>query len=145
MTSVPAIGFEYRPSRGFERALACVTVLAAVAVWLSGMPWWGCLPVSFALGAALALACRRWRGGAPRAAMWAADGHWMLRQAASEDVAASLLSFRTGPACLWLRLQPASRPPVSLLLAPDNSDADLRRRLRMRLAATRTEEPVAAP
>ena len=141
MTSAPAIGFEYRPSRAFESVLGAMTLLALAALWLSALPWWGCLMASLALGGAGMFERRRWRLGTVSAALWATDGHWTLR-AGSEDVPASLLSFRIGGGCLWLRLQPMSGRPVSLLLAPDNGDADLRRRLRMRLAATRMETPL---
>jgi toxin CptA len=141
MTSVPAIGFEYRPSRVAERVLAAVTALAVAAVWLSAMPWWGCLAASIALGTAWTLEHRRWRRPSIRAAVWASDGSWMLQQASSAEMPAHLRSFRALAGCLWLRLEAAPRRPVSLFFAPDNSDADLRRRLRMRLAATRADDP----
>ena len=135
MTSAPAIGFEYAPSRRWGRACAGMTLLAMAAGWLSGLPWWGALALTIALAAALPAT---WRGGrrAPvRSAGWAADGGWTLRDARCADTPATLLSSRALGDCLWLRLQPASGRPVDLLLAPDNSEADLRRRLRMRLAA----------
>lgn len=144
MTSAPAIGFEYRPSRAFERVLAGMTALAGVAVWLSAMPWWGCLIASVALATALLVEGRRRRRGVVRAAVWTSDGSWLLRQATSDDAPATLLSSRVLAGCLWLHLQTASRKPVFLLLAPDNSGADLRRRLRMRLVATRAADPADA-
>ncbi len=144
MTSAPAIGFEYAPSRAMEWALAGTASLAGMAVWLSAMPWWGCLVASFALVAALILKCRRWRQAPVGGAVWASDGSWVLREASSEATA-TLLSFRDLAGCLWLRFETASRGPVSLLLAPDNSGADLRRRLRMRLAATCTDTATAVP
>jgi toxin CptA len=45
-----------------------------------------------------------------------------------------LLSHRVIGSCVLLRLKTDHATEV-LLLAPDNSDADIRRRLRMRLAA----------
>lgn len=52
-----------------------------------------------------------------------------------QDAAATLASFRViGEQAVWLRLSLAGQGHVALLLAPDNSDADIRRRLRMRLA-----------
>jgi len=137
MTSAPAIGFEYGPSRLVARACAGMALLAVLAVWLSGLPGWGRVAMTCALAAALFVEGRRWRRPRATAAGWAADGGWTLRDAMSTDISATLLSFRLLAGCVWLRLQPASGRLLSLLLTPDNSDADLRRRLRMRLAATR--------
>ena len=56
--------------------------------------------------------------------------HW----ADGNDGRAQLESFRVLGAWILLRLRAADGRRVVLLLTPDNSDADLRRRLRMRLA-----------
>jgi toxin CptA len=135
MTSAPAIGFEYAPSRGWGRACAGMTLLAAAAGWLSALPWWCALALTAALAVALPPTWRAWRRPPIRSAGWAADGGWTLRDAHWADTPATLLSSRALGDCLWLRLQPTSGAAVNLLLTPDNSDADLRRRLRMRLAA----------
>jgi len=135
MTSAPAIGFEYAPSRLLAKACAALTLLALSAVGLSGLPWPGRVGLACALALAALLEWRTLRRTSIRAAGWAADGSWMLRDASSTDLPATLLSARVLGGCLWLRLQPAAGRPLNLLLAPDNSDADLRRRLRMRLAA----------
>lgn len=135
MTSAPAIGFEYAPSRLAARSCVGMALLAAAAVWLCGMPWWGRLMVSCALAALLVVERRHRRHPAVTAAGWAADGSWTLRDAHSADTAATLRSSRLLGGCVWLCLQPSSGRAVNLLLAPDNSDEDLRRRLRMRLAA----------
>jgi toxin CptA len=56
--------------------------------------------------------------------------------AGGEDMAASLRAFRVvGEQVVWLHLSTAGHGRYSLLMAPDNSDADIRRRLRMRLAS----------
>ncbi|MGO4700344.1 protein YgfX [Dyella sp. 2RAB6] len=135
MTSAPAIGFEYAPSRLLARSCAGLAWLALLAVWLCGMPWWGKCAMSCVLAAALLAERRRWLRPGVTSAGWAADGGWTLRDATSTDIQAMLLSSRVLAGCVWLRLRLASGPALSLLLAPDNSDADLRRRLRMRLAA----------
>lgn len=135
MTSAPAIGFEYAPSRLLARACAAMALLALSAVALCGLPWPGRVGLAAALALALLLEWRARRRVSVRAAGWAADGSWLLRDANSADLPATLLSARELGGCLWLRLQPAAGRTLSLLLAPDNSDADLRRRLRMRLAA----------
>ncbi|MBT2116728.1 hypothetical protein KK141_06065 [Dyella sp. LX-66] len=135
MTSAPAIGFEYAPSRLAARGCAGMALLAVAAVWLCGLPWWGRLMLSCALAALWVVERRLGRHPAVTAAGWAADGSWALRDAQSADTVAELRSSRLLGGCVWLCLQPSSGRPVNLLLAPDNSDEDLRRRLRMRLAA----------
>ncbi|MHA6203182.1 protein YgfX [Dyella soli] len=125
--------------------LLFVSLLAVLAVLLSAIPSW--------LKAALvgATAWATWRAIATstrpkvRAAGWAHDGGWSLRMATGEDLPAVLRSFRVaGEAAVWLHLQVAGRKNVSLLLAPDNSDADIRRRLRMRLATLDSGETLPA-
>ena len=135
MTSAPAIGFEYAPSRLVARACSGMALLAALAIWLSGVALWGKPVLTAVLLLAWLVEWGRWRRPSITSAGWAADGGWTLRDATSADRAATLCSSRVLAGCVWLRLQPTSGRPVSLLLAPDNSDDDLRRRLRMRLAA----------
>ena len=135
MTSAPAIGFEYRPSRWLSRVLCLVSALATLAVWICALPWLVKLTLSLAIGLALGLILMRWSGVAVRAAGWGRDGGWSLRWRDEQDSAATLASYRViGTQAVWLRLSLAGRGRVALLLAPDNSDADIRRRLRMRLA-----------
>jgi toxin CptA len=57
-----------------------------------------------------------------------------------EDVPATLASFRVLGALVLLRFKTARHGTHTLLLAPDNSDADIRRRLRMRLATLQPGE-----
>lgn len=135
MTSAPAIGFEYRPSRWLGRLLCAVSVLAVLSVWLSGVPWAVKLLLVTVLVAAAWRTIARLADSRVTAAGWGRDGGWSLRMEDSEDVAATLQAFRVvGVTVVWLRLSAPGRGGASLLLAPDNSDADIRRRLRMRLA-----------
>lgn len=145
MTSAPAIGFEYRPSRWLGRLLCLVAVLATLAVWLSAVPWPAKLVISIALGVALWRTLRRWSGVAVQAAGWGRDGSWSLRLRGDQDCAATLTSSRViGDRAVWLRLSLAGSGQVALMLAPDNSDADIRRRLRMRLAQVEASGTYAA-
>jgi len=135
MTSAPAIGFEVRPSHWLGRLLFSVSLLAMVAIWLCALAWMA----KIALSAAVGFACWRAQAGPfkaqVKAAGWSRDGGWTLRMSEGEDMAATLASFRVvGEVAVWLRLALPGRHHVVLLLAPDNSDADIRRRLRMRLA-----------
>lgn len=142
MTSAPAIGFEYRPSRLLRRTLIVVAALAILAVALSALAAW--LKLLLAMVASLAIwhALRRLATNPIAAAGWSADDAWTLRLTDHEDVPATLASFRVLGAFVLLRLQTAERGVQMLLLAPDNSDADIRRRLRMRLATIQPGEAV---
>ena len=115
MTSAPAIGFDYAPSRWLRRVLLLVAALAVVVVMSCSLPLWIRLTLVVVAG-------------------WGSGPDWTLHMADNEDVAAALLSFRVLGPFVLLRLRAADRGVHALLLAPDNSDADIRRRLRMRLA-----------
>jgi toxin CptA len=135
MTSAPAIGFEYRPSRWLGRLLGVVSALAILSVWLSGVPGAVKLLLVVVLVAAAYFTIMRSAKSLVTAAGCGRDGSWSLRMVGSEDVPATLQSFRVvGATVVWLRLKAPGHRGISLLLTPDNSDADIRRRLRTRLA-----------
>ena len=135
MTSAPAIGFEYRPSRCLPGLLTAVALLALVAIGLCGLSLWlkglGVLLATILYGYGL----RSATCSPVRAAGWSAEGGWSLRLVDGADRSARLASFRQLGAFVLLRLALDAGGSTVLLLAPDNSDADIRRRLRMRLAA----------
>ncbi|MEW9623457.1 hypothetical protein [Rhodanobacter geophilus] len=134
MTSAPAIGFEYRPSRWLPRLLWALTVLAILAIALCGLPVGLKLPLAALVVLLVFRVVRRWSASPVHAAGWNGEGGWSLRLADHSDVPAMLASFRVLGAVILLRLHAPSLGEQVLLLAPDNSDADIRRRLRMRLA-----------
>ncbi|GGY18677.1 hypothetical protein GCM10008098_08410 [Rhodanobacter panaciterrae] len=142
MTSAPAIGFEYRPSRLLRRVLLVIAVLALLAVVLCALTPW--LKLLLIVGVLLATwqSVRKTAGSPVTAAGWSADSNWTLHLADHEDVPATLASFRVLGDFVLLRLQTAKQGMQVLLLAPDNSDADIRRRLRMRLATVQPGEAV---
>ena len=140
MTSAPAIGFDYVPSRWLQRLLLAVAALTALAVMLCALSWWLRWVLVVVVLLATWLTCRRLAASMVAAAGWSTDRDWTLRMADHEDVPASLVSFRVLGACVLLRLRTAEQGVQVLLLAPDNSDADIRRRLRMRLAAVQPGE-----
>jgi len=140
MTSAPAIGFEYRPSHLLRRVLLLVAGLAVLAVALSALPAWLKLLLAMLVALAARDALRRLAAGPVVAAGWSADDVWTLHLADHQDVPATLASFRVLGAFVLLRLRTAERGTQVLLLAPDNSDADIRRRLRMRLATVQPHE-----
>jgi len=131
MTSAPAIGFEYRPSRWPAIATAAMLLLAVLAVALSGLPGWARLVVA---GSAMAgvLVSLAWRPAPPASVGWSPESGWSLIGADGCEAGATLVSHRVMAGCLVLELRTPRRQVLWLM--PDNSDADTRRRLRMRLA-----------
>ena len=135
MTSAPAIGFEYRPSRWLGRVLLAVATLAMLALSLSAVPQPYKVVLAAALVAATGRAWMRFAHSPVIAAGWSHRSGWTLRMIGGEDQPASLRAFRiAGERVIWLHLVASGQRRISLLLAPDNSDGDIRRRLRMRLA-----------
>ena len=137
MTSAPAIGFEYRPSRWVPRLLVVMTFLVLLAIALSGMA----LVWQIVLAMGTVIACRHTllRLRLPIYAVgWAGQSGWTLRGLDGSDDTATLLSFRAIGGVVLLRLASCRYGKLTLWLLPDNSDADIRRRLRMRLAILRT-------
>ena len=141
MTSAPAIGFEYRPSRTLAHLRGAVAVLALVAIASCGLALWLKVLLAILVIALTARAGRRARRSRIVAAGLDQEGGWSLRHADGADVAATLASFRILGAFVLLRLATDERRSETLLLGPDNSDADIRRRLRMRLVV-RPHDPV---
>lgn len=140
MTSAPAIGFDYRPSRLPGRLLATVVALALGAIALSGAPLvlkLGLAAGTLVLGRAAARRSRRSRV----AGVGCGPDGWAIYRADRSRLGARLASCRVVGPFVLLRL--ATDDAVeALLLAPDNSDRDIRRRLRMRLA---TQAPAPIP
>ena len=140
MTSAPAIGFEYRPPRLLRRTLVLITALTMLAMALSALLVWLKLLLAAAVSLATWHVLRRLAAGPVAAAGWSADDVWTLRLTDHQDMPATLASFRVLGVFVLLRLRTAEQGVQVLLLAPDNSDADIRRRLRMRLATIQPGE-----
>jgi toxin CptA len=140
MTSAPAIGFDHAPSRLLQRALLLVAALAVFSTLLCALPLWLRLMLAILIVVATWDARRRLAAPAVVAAGWSGGSDWTLHMTDREDVPASLVSFRVLGAFVLLRLRSARHGTCVLLLAPDNSDADIRRRLRMRLATMQPGE-----
>lgn len=133
MTSAPAIGFEYRPSRWVPRLLIAVTCVALLAMMLSGTPVF--LKIVLAIAAIVTCGYTLHRLRLPiNAVGWASQSGWTLHGVDGADDPATLLSFRVMRGLVLLRLASQRYGTLTLWLLPDNSDADIRRRLRMRLA-----------
>ena len=145
MRSAPAIAFDYRPSRWLSVLGAVVGVLAIAAPWGSGLGVLVRVGVSIA---ALAFAVEGLRRHAqPRfRRVSCREGEWFLLDAGGNEHAAVLRgSTRLGPLlALGFGL---GRGSTWLVLAPDNLDADTRRRLVLLLARApaRSEPTTPAP
>jgi toxin CptA len=142
MTSAPAIGFEYRPSRMLRRVLILIAVLAVLAIVLCASALWLKLLLIAGVLLATGQSLRKAAVSLVAAAGWSAGNDWTLHLKDHEDVPATLASFRVLAGFVLLRLRTTEQGTQVLLLAPDNSDADIRRHLRMRLATVQTGEAV---
>jgi len=134
MKSAPAIAFDYVPSRGLLATVIAVSGLALLAIALSGVSLW--------LKGVLALAACVYAGRALiglrkpliRRCAWYESGHWRVHDASGQELEASLRQASVRGSCIVLRLHSALARSSTLVLLPDNCDADTRRRLRVRLA-----------
>jgi len=137
MKSAPAIAFDYAPSRWLTAAIVAIALLALVGVGFAGIGTWlklalGCGAVAYAVHA-----LRRHLGSAMRRVAWHEAGHWRIARADGEERVAELRHAVVRGAWLVLTLRVGNGERVALILGPDNSDADVRRRLRVRLARAR--------
>lgn len=134
MKSAAAIAFEHRPSRLLVAAIATVLVLALLADALSGLA----IVAKLGLGAlAIAYAgysLRRLLGKPVCRAAWHSAGHWRVVDGNGEEHVADLVHATVRADWITLNLRRSDGVRVALVLAPDNSEADIRRRLRVRLA-----------
>ena len=143
MKSAAAIAFDYRPSRRLCAAVAVVCALAIAAAFWSGFDLRVRLPAAASALAYAAWEMRRFLASAPRRAAWREAGHWRLACDDAEHLAELRGStVRAGWIVLDLRRGDGRR--ITLVLSPDNCDADTRRRLRVRLARVSGEPASAA-
>lgn len=139
MPSAPAIGFEYQPPRLLLHVILGVAALALLSIGLSGLPWPGKFLLAMAVLIASWRSTRKLRRAWIAAAGWNADEQWTVRLVSGDDAAATLVSFHVLGAFVLLRLRVTGLGVHVLLLGPDNSDGDIRRRLRMRLAIVQAD------
>ena len=143
MKSAPAIAFDYRPSRRVAIAVVGVASLAILAVFLSGLSLGMRLVLALAalvltvlaLGKHLRPRIRRVAHGA---------GGWLLVDGEGNEGSARLVAHVQRGNLLLLDFRAEEQSGHQrILLTTDNSDADLRRRLVLVLAATvRASNPI---
>lgn len=114
--------------------------MAMVAIVLCSAAWWLKGLLLLATAALTLRTLRRVSDPVVAAVGWSRDSGWTLRLRDHSDISATLLSFRVIASFVLLRLRTDEQGIQVLFLAPDNSDADIRRRLRMRLATMQLEE-----
>lgn len=128
MKSAPTIAFDYAPSLLLLAALCVVGSAAAFAPWLSALPLPACMALSLLALAVAAFSARSlWHPPFVRVG-YRGDG-WVLLDAGGNEHAAVLHSYRHLGAFVALDWSHARRARFRIVLAPDNADADTRRRL----------------
>ena len=128
MKSAPSIAFDYAPSRLVLSALCVVATFATVAPWFSALPVAACVALSaLAIGFA-ARALRSFRAPQFVRIAYRGDG-WVLLDRAGAERAALLRSYRHLGVFVTLDWRHARRARFRVVLAPDNLDAETRRRL----------------
>lgn len=135
MRSAPTITFEARPSRLLLAGVVGMAALAVLAIWLSRLPWAVAAAASACVIVLVIVQARRMRKRTVQRVAWQSDDNWILVLDDDEQVQARLCGSRVLGPMIVLRFSWARTGRVALFLTPDNLDADLRRRLRMRLSA----------
>lgn len=133
MKSAPAIAFDLRPSRRIGAAAGVVVALATLVPWVTRLS--AEVAVVLSLGAFVLGASALWRHMRPpfRRAAWRESG-WILLDDDGLEHAAELESHARLGTLLALGFRHGPRARFRFLLAPDNLDADTRRRLILLLA-----------
>lgn len=145
MKSAPTIAFEFRPSRIVAAVTVAIAIVAVIAPWLSGLPWYARALVSIAVLAVAAFALRRHLAPPFGRIAFGADGWRLIDHAGVESMATRTTHVALGP-LLSLSFVTGSRRWTALI-APDNLDRETARRLRALLARpqprpSRDGEPV---
>lgn len=129
MKSAPTIAFDYRPSRQLGVAGLALAAVAVLACWLAGLPWWLRLSASLAALAFAAHVFPRFLRPRFRRIAWRSSG-WTLVDANGHEHTADLCRhMRFGAWLLALEFRHGPRSRFHAVIAPDNVDADTRRRL----------------
>lgn len=134
MKSVPAIAFDYRPSRWLLLALAVITALALVAIALCGLDPWIKLALAVLTLAYALYSSKRFLYPPFIHLMWHSSGHWRLRDIAEREQVGELRDAVVLGALIVLMLRVDPKRTCSFVLLLDNVDEETRRRLRVRLA-----------
>ncbi|MEP6881008.1 MAG: hypothetical protein ABI866_03390 [Dokdonella sp.] len=140
MKSAPAIAFDYLPSRGLAIAIIGVTLLATIAVLLGGVGIAFELPIAISTLVFGTWSLRRHlKPNVVRIARGA--GGWLLVDATGKEFPVTLVDSLRHGFLLVLGFRQDEGPIQRFVFAPDNCDADLRRRLVLTVASGKNPEP----
>jgi hypothetical protein len=140
MRSVPSIAFDARPSPTLAYAAAIGVVAAIVTPWQSALPTIARVAASAVACAAGVVALTRFeRPRFARVAHGAAG--WTLVDPNGEAQSAELVAHRRLGTWLALDFRDTSDRRFRIVLGPDNSDAETRRRLALMLSRAEIARP----
>lgn len=128
MKSAPSIAFDYAPSRLVFAALCVVAGLAAAAPWFSALPPAVCAALSLFAVVLATIAARSFQAPPFVRIAYRGDG-WVLLDRAGIEHAALLRAYRHLGVFVTLDWRHARHARFRVVLAPDNLDAETRRRL----------------
>jgi len=134
MKSALAIGFDYAPSRMLGAGVVLIWLLGVAALAVCGLPAWSKAALAIATSLYAAWTVRDFLRPSCRHLLWHDAGHWRLSADVGEDQVAELAHAVVRGAWIVLVLRRTDGTRASFVLAPDNCSADVRRRLRVRLA-----------
>lgn len=112
-----------------------IALLVLIALALTRLPWLVRVIVSAWVVVYAWVSVRRLGRHTLRSVGWHADDSWTLQLADGGDAPGRLLSGRVIGPLIVLRLAWSDGDGCALILLPDNTDVDVRRRLRVRLSA----------
>lgn len=140
MKSAPSIAFDFSPSRGISIAIAVITLLAMVAVLLGGFAMALKPPIALAAFLYGVWSLRR-HLTPPVVRIACGAGGWLLVDSKGAEVPVTLVDSLRRGFLLVLGFRREEGSVQRFVLAPDNCDADLRRRLLLTIAANGSSEP----
>jgi toxin CptA len=141
MKSVPAIAFDYRPSRWVAAGVVAVGLLGLLSLTLCGFPLWLKWGVAAALCIYAGFVLRRFFYPAFVRFSWHEAGHWCMRDRDDREHVAELRHATVLGGLIVLVMRAIAGGNFSVMLMSDNCDADTRRRLRVRLARSDRMQP----
>ncbi len=144
MKSAPAIAFDYRPCRSLGIGVVLMVGFAVLAIASSGLTsaWKGMLAAVALLYAGVSL--RVWMNSSITRIAHGESG-WRLIDRHGHEDPAELKGFLRRGVLLVLEFSTADGRRRRFLLAPGNSDAELRRRLLLVLMAQAPKQAAAVP
>lgn len=134
MKSVPPIAFDHRPSLRLIGVLIAAAVLTGVALAISGIPSIAKAIIAVVAAGYFGIALRRFVLNAPARAVWQSAGNWRIVDIAGREFDAELLRATVRGEWMLIELRRADCTRVAVVLAPGNSDAEIRRALKVRLS-----------